>query len=204
MHGTDACPLTFIGMLVMLNIREISAQTAVASNSGPICTGGTVMLYETGGSAVAASTRATAYNWSYTGTGVTINGNGTGSVTLDFSSGADAGSLGVYGTNLCGDGAASGIDLTLASKTLTLSSLLLEGLYSGAGVMRQARNETGPQFPGGVADHIIVELHVASIYSTVVWSLQGVALSLAWTATLNVPLSYSGSCYITVSHRNSI
>lgn len=153
---------------------------------------------------VATITGATSYNWSYTGTGVTINGNGTANVTLDFSSGATAGRLGVYGTNLCGEGAASGVDLTLASKTLTMSSLLLEALYSGAGLMRQAWNETGPQYPAGVADHITVELHDATVYSTVVWSLPGVALSTAGTATLNVPASYSGSYYITVRHRNSI
>lgn len=373
LRGRDACALGFIAILVVMNIRESSAQTVVASNSGPVCTGGTVMLYETGGSAVswlwsssgaavfndrslqnpvatgamngeiftvqitdaggntasattlvtvwsapparpgnvtgdeapcvnttglvysvtpvvnatsylwelpagveitsgqgtisitvnvgpdaaetatlrvyainacgtstparsknlnavrppaaagtitgsltfatgtagvpysvATITGATAYNWSYTGTGVTINGNGTANVNLDFSSGATAGRLGVFGTNLCGEGTASGIDLTLASKALTLSSLLLESLYSGAGLMRQAWNETGPQYPAGVADHITVELHDATVYSTLVWSLPGVALSTAGIAVLNVPASYSGSYYITVRHRNSI
>lgn len=63
LRGRDACTLAFIAMLAVLNIRDISAQTAVASNSGPICTGGTVMLYETGGSAVS-------WQWSSSGAAV--------------------------------------------------------------------------------------------------------------------------------------
>jgi hypothetical protein len=149
-------------------------------------------------------TSATSYVWSYTGTGVTINGNGTNSVTLDFSSGATAGQLSVYGTNICGTGAASSLELTSTAKKLSLTSVLLESLYSGSGIMRQTWNATGPQWPEGVADHITIELHDAADYSTVVWALPDVPLSTTGAAEIDIPASYSGSYYITIRHRNSI
>lgn len=147
---------------------------------------------------------ATSYLWTYSGAGVAINGIGSSSVTLDFASDATAGQLSVRGINICGEGISSSLDLALAAKTLTLSSVLLEGLYSGAGIMRQAWNATGPQWPAGVADHITIELHDANNYSTVVWALSDVPLSISGTAEINIPAAHSGSYYITVRHRNSI
>jgi hypothetical protein len=70
--------------------------------------------------------------------------------------------------------------------------------------MRQAWNATGPQYAAGVADHITVELRDANNYSTVVWSLPDVPLSVSGTAEINTPAAHSGSYYITVRHRNSI
>jgi hypothetical protein len=92
----------------------------------------------------------------------------------------------------------------LTAKTLSLSSVLLEGLYNGSGTMRQAWNEAGPQWPAGVADHITVELHDATTYATIVYTASDVSLNIDGTATISVPTSYSGSYYITVKHRNSL
>jgi len=147
---------------------------------------------------------ATSHTWSYTGTGVTINGNGSNIVTLDFSAEATGGTLSVRGVNSCGEGSASTQVLAAAAKTLHLSYVLLEGLYSGAGTMRQAWNATGPQYATGVADHITIELHDATNYQTVVWSLPDVPLSTTGAAEINIPAAHSGSYYITVRHRNSI
>lgn len=47
-----AVTCSIVAMLMFFNSQKGNAQTTVASNSGPVCTGGTVMLYETGGSAV--------------------------------------------------------------------------------------------------------------------------------------------------------
>jgi hypothetical protein len=146
---------------------------------------------------------ATGYVWGYSGTGVTINGSGT-SVTLDFAANATSGSLSVYGTNTCGQGTAATLTLSTSNKTLTLTSVLLEGLYNASGTMRQAQNATGAQWPAGVADHITVELHSSSNYATIIWSQTDVSLSTAGTAVITVPASYNGSYYITVKHRNSV
>ena len=145
---------------------------------------------------------ATSYIWSYSGTGVIINGTGA-SVTLDFSASASSGTLSVFGRNSCGDGSASTLDLSPSTKTLTLTSVLLEGLYAGGGTMREVTNGYNPQFPG-IADRVTIELHDAASYSTIVYSVPDVNLSLTGTATVTVPAAFSGSYYITVKHRNSL
>ncbi len=89
------------------------------------------------------------------------------------------------------------------SKTLVLN-LMLEGLYSGNGTMRQANGETGPQFAAGIADQIRVELHSASDYSIIEHFASPVNLGINGTATLTLPSSISGSYYITIRHRNSL
>lgn len=152
---------------------------------------------------VASISGATGYMWGYSGTGVTMNGSGT-SITLDFASNATSGSLSVYGTNTCGQGTAATLTLSPSIKTLTLTSVLLEGLYNVSGTMRQAQNAGGAQWPAGVADHITVELHNSSNYATIVWSQTEVSLSTAGTAVITVPAVYNGTYYITVKHRNSV
>jgi len=183
--------------------RNVSASAAPGA-AGPI-SGQVTFTPGTNGItySIASVTGATSYLWGYTGTGVTINGTGT-SVTLDFSVSATPGQLSVRGTSVCGQGASSTLDLSPAAKTLTLTSVLLEGLYNGGGAMRQAIGSSGPQWGVGIADHITVELHNAVSYSTIVWSATGIPLSTAGTAVVTVPAVYGGSYYVTVKHRNSI
>lgn len=147
---------------------------------------------------------ATSYVWTYSGTGVVINGNGSSSVTLDFSMSATGGQLSVTGHNECFDGISSYIVLAPASKTLNISSLLLESLYSGSGTMRQAWNATGPQWPAGVADHITVELRSSASYSTIIYDTNDVELNTSGEATVSIPSAYRDSYFITIKHRNSI
>jgi len=91
------------------------------------------------------------------------------------------------------------------AKTLSLTSVMLQGLYNGGGVMNQAYDESGTfHWPSGVADHITVELHNSSSYSTIVYSASGVELSTLGNVTITIPSEYGGSYYITVKHRNSI
>ncbi len=92
----------------------------------------------------------------------------------------------------------------VTDKTLNLTSVMLEGLYNGSGTMRQAWNESGPQYPGGVADHITVELHSSSSYSTIIYTASDVPLSTTGTASVTIPVDYNGTYYITIKHRNSI
>ncbi|HPS98375.1 MAG TPA: hypothetical protein PLY46_09465 [Bacteroidales bacterium] len=182
-----------------LKVIDLPAAPGSITGSSTFTYGATGVPYTVG-----TVTGATSYVWSYSGTGVIINGNGSNNVTLDFSSSASAGQLSVRGLNACGEGSASSMELTAAAKTLLLSSVMLEGLYIGASTMRQARNATGPQYEAGVADHITIELHDATNYATVVWSLPDVSLSTSGTAEINIPAVHNGSYYITVRHRNSI
>ena len=177
--------------------------TALPATAGPI-TGPPTFTPGTTGVAYSVSpvSAASTYIWTYSGTGVTINGSGTG-VTLDFSASATAGTLSVYGRNSCGDGAAAILSLSPSTKTLTLTSILLEGLYDSGGTMREASNGFSAQFPG-IADRITIELHQSGNYSTVVYTATSIDLSLNGTVTITVPAEYSGNYYITIRHRNSI
>jgi len=77
-------------------------------------------------------------------------------------------------------------------------------LCDGTSVMRQASNEYGPYYLAGVSDHITVELHNATTYSTIIYTASNISLSTSGTATITVPSAYSGSYYITIRHRNHI
>ena len=113
-------------------------------------------------------------------------------------------------TGVAGNISFYGSDMTLATptntKTLNLTSVLLEGLYSGNGVMNQANDENGPHWAAGIADHITVELHNSTPgnYSTVVFTATDVVLTTDGHATVTVPGTFGGSYYITVKHRNSL
>ncbi|MFT3751681.1 MAG: hypothetical protein QM800_02005 [Paludibacter sp.] len=194
--------LTNIVGVTISNGALLTIQAPV-SNAG-IISGSTVLVQNAIGVpySVSAIPNATSYSWSYTGSGVSINGTGN-SVTLDFAANATAGQLSVRGINSCGAGVASVLDIA-ANKVLTITMALLEGLYNGNGAMRQARDASGPHWPVNVADHITVELHDATIYSTVVYSAHNISLSTAGTATISVPAQYNASYYITIKHRNSI
>jgi hypothetical protein len=98
----------------------------------------------------------------------------------------------------------SAVSVDLCSRTLTLSSVFLEGLYDNAGTMRQALDDFGPHWPAGIADHITVELHNSSTYSTIEYSVNDIELTVSGTANVTVPAEYSGSYYITIKHRNHI
>ncbi|MCO5264238.1 MAG: hypothetical protein M9901_15295, partial [Lentimicrobium sp.] len=89
------------------------------------------------------------------------------------------------------------------AKTLNLT-VLLQGLYSGGGQMRQAFNESGPQFETGIADQITVTLNDPDNYSIVVHEDAGVMLNTDGSASLSVPTNLNGNYYITIKHRNSI
>jgi hypothetical protein len=83
--------------------------------------------------------------------------------------------------------------------------LFLEGLYDGAGIMHQAMDEYGPHFGAGIADQVTVELHNTSNYGTIEYS-SGL-IDLATDGNISIPnlsVTFSGSYYITIKHRNSI
>jgi len=89
-------------------------------------------------------------------------------------------------------------------RILNLSSVLLEGLYNGAGVMRQASDESGPHFTAPTADQVTVELHNASHYSTIEYTASNVKISTTGTTSVSIPSAFNGSYYIAIKHRNSI
>jgi hypothetical protein len=90
-----------------------------------------------------------------------------------------------------------------ADKTLNLS-VFLEGLYNGSGTMRKAQDASGDHFTSNVADKISIELHDASNYSNIEYSVSNVNLKTDGTVALAVPVIHNASYYLTIKHRNSI
>jgi trimeric autotransporter adhesin len=148
------------------------------------------------GSSVAA-TPATVTGSTLTPVNASISGL-TASTTYHFRArGVTSGGLTVYGNDLT-------FTTTSPLKSVNLSQLFLEGLYAGESSMNQAYDDQGPHWPTGVADHITVELHTSSSYSSIEYSSADVTLNTTGTASLTIPASFAGSYYLTVKHRNSI
>jgi hypothetical protein len=151
---------------------------------------------------------ATGYIWNYTGLNVTINGSGS-SVTLDFSASATAGTLSVYGTNSCGNGTASTLNLTQNTKTLVIT-LFLEGLYNGAnGLVKVQDCDDGENsfdlFTGIITDTLTIQLANTTAPYATVFTQHGVPINTTGTITIStIPGSLSGSYYIVIKHRNHI
>lgn len=82
--------------------------------------------------------------------------------------------------------------------------LLLEGLYDGAGLMRQAQGDAGSQYSSPVVDKFTVELHDGANYATLVHTAANISLNANGTATFTVPPALNGSYYLTIIHRNSL
>jgi|GEM_PF-1331178 len=91
----------------------------------------------------------------------------------------------------------------ITGTTLNLTAML-EGLYNGSGIMRQAQDASGNHFLGNIADQITVGLHDAANYANIVLTAANVNLTTTGTATIAIPAIYNNSYYVTIRHRNSL
>jgi hypothetical protein len=106
---------------------------------------------------------------------------------------------------LTANGIKSFSTFTGASIRSAALKVFLEGLYAGGGTMNQAHDASGPHFSTGIADLVTVELHNATNYSNIVYSLGLMNLSTNGDIAISaIPALYSGSYYLTIKHRNSI
>jgi hypothetical protein len=153
------------------------------------------------------------YSW------LTVNGSNTASGTVQpgnndqITVGFNAGTLavGAYNANIkitSNDPAEPQImipcTLNVTTGTTVNLTAMLEGLYNGAGAMRKAQDAAGNHFTGNTADQITVELHDPANYGSTLYTAANVSLSVAGTASLTIPNTFSGSYYLAVRHRNSI
>ena len=90
----------------------------------------------------------------------------------------------------------------IPEKVLNLT-VLLEGLFNGS-AMNKAKNATGDEYTGPVADQITVELHESDAPYALAGGPYTVDVNTDGTATVTVPASLGSSYYIVVKHRNSI
>jgi hypothetical protein len=146
---------------------------------------------------------ATSYIWTVPAGFTVTSGVGTNSITVDASNSAVSGMVTVQGTNTtCGDGPIASLSVEVL-KSLSIN-LLLESLYNGSATLNKAQDAIGDKYPGNTADQISIELHSPTDYATIIYSVNNVNLSTAGTAGITLPLTYSGSYYLTIKHRNSV
>ena len=180
-------------------LNTVSLTSGAGTDNQTLCLNSAItdITYSTTGATGASVTGLPpGVNGSWSANVVTISGTPSESGTFNYT---------VTLTGGCGTVTANGtLTVNVCTKTLSLSSVLLEGLYDGGGIMKQAWGETGTQWPAGIADHITVELHDAANYWTIVYTAADVELTTEGAAVITIPAEHSGSYYITVKHRNSI
>jgi hypothetical protein len=136
---------------------------------------------------------------------VTASGSGNGAITATYSQNTSA-------TPRVAEITVTVVGLTPIFVTVTQDgatekvlnlTVFLEGLFNGTSMIK-ARNASGEQFPGTVADQITLELH----NSTSPYALAGgpytVNVNTDGSASFTVPASLGSSYYIVVKHRNSM
>lgn len=89
------------------------------------------------------------------------------------------------------------------SKTLNLT-VLLEGLYAGAGVMNKAQDENGFVYADDIADVINVELRSATDGSLVFEAQERNIYTNGGIQEISVPSIYADDYFIVIKHRNHI
>jgi len=89
-----------------------------------------------------------------------------------------------------------------ADKQLNLT-VFLEGLFNGIN-MNKAKNATGDQFSGTIADQITVELHNALTPYSIAGGPYNTNVNTDGTVLITLPSSLSSNFYIAVKHRNSL
>lgn len=97
-------------------------------------------------------------------------------------------------------------NVTVVNATKRLGiTLMLEGLYSGNGIMRESQFNGGPVWGTGNADIVKVELRSASEPNTLLYGKDSVLLSINGHAELEIPAEIaSSSFYLIVKHRFSM
>jgi len=89
-------------------------------------------------------------------------------------------------------------------KTLNLNIFLESLTDAGASLMRKAQGDTGDQFPETVADKITIKLASAEAPHIVVQNSGSLSLMQDGSCRLYFPLSFEGTYFLVINHRNSI
>jgi hypothetical protein len=191
------------GSAVIIENPNLPASVSLAAvPSGAICAGTSITF-----TATPANGGTPAYQWKK---GVAnIPGATDAAYTSTTLANGDKITVVMTSTATCVTGSpatSNAINVTVnpCDKTLNLTAVILEGLYNGGGTMRQAHDKFGVHWPAGVADHIKVELHSTTSYTTIVYAATDVPLSTSGSAIVTVPAACNGSYYITIKHRNSL
>ncbi len=119
--------------------------------------------------------------------------NGTGDYYISFEGNAK------WGYGVCLDD----VSITGTPQKVLNLTVFLEGLFNGS-TMNKAKNATGDQYSGTIADQITLELRNSTTPFAIAGGPYTLNVNTNGTATSTVSSSLSASYYIVVKHRNSL
>jgi len=195
------CSATAVSTLPV-TVSTSLAQAGTITGSAAVCFGNSGVAYS-----VPTITGATGYVWQYTGTGFSVaSGTNTNTITANFSGSATSGTLTVYGTNTCGNGAASpGFSVTIdplptAPGAISGNTIACSGATQDYSIspVSGATNYTW-SVPSG-ATYVNTPLSTTTNYATTCVNQTGIG-SIAWTNPGNA--ISDNSTYATVSLSNN-
>lgn len=97
------------------------------------------------------------------------------------------------------------LNLTIQTDIILHLKLFIEGLYTGGGLMSEAKTVGYvPMWGNGIADKINIELHDTANYNNIIYSASGIDLSTTGTANHSINSPVNSRYYLTIKHRNSI
>jgi len=145
--ANNSCSISAPSFLSVTTTNSTPNAAGIITGTSTVCQGQSGVAYS-----ISAVSNTTSYVWSYTGTGFSIaTGAGTNSITANFSALATPGTLSVYGTNACGNGAASsGYSVTLnpiLTASISISANPSGAICSGTSVTFTATPTNGGTTP---------------------------------------------------------
>jgi hypothetical protein len=167
-NGVNACGNgTSSSLAVSFTPSPDAAGTITGSTT--VCQGQNAVAYS-----IPAIANATSYLWTYSGSGATFHSETTNSITIDFSSGATAGTLSVKGVNSCAQGTASNISVNVSPLPAAA------GAITGSATVCQGQSSVSYSIPA-IAD--------ADSY---VWAYSGTGHTITGSGT-SITISFSNS-----------
>jgi len=101
-YGNDVCGNGAVSPAFAVTVNPLPADAGTVSGSASVCQGSGNQVYS-----VPAIANATAYTWTVPSGTTIVSGQNTNTITLNFGTNAQSGSISVYGMNSCGNGAVS-------------------------------------------------------------------------------------------------
>jgi hypothetical protein len=135
-----------------VNVVSVPTAAGTISGSASVCVGTTGNVY-----AIPAIANATSYLWTVPTGATIVSGDGTNAITVDFSTTASSGIIGVNGINDCGDGPVSPVfDVVLNPVPATpVITQISDTLISNASLGNQWYLD-GVAIPGATAIQLVV------------------------------------------------
>ena len=107
-YGNNLCGPGSASLPFPVTVNPMAAAAGTITGPSVLCQGDDGVVFS-----VAPISNATTYHWTVPSGGNIVSGGNTNSITVDFASSASSGMVSVYGSNNCGNGTASNLNITV-------------------------------------------------------------------------------------------